>query len=468
MKPNPMHLDRSLIELLALLPLFFLIILISCTGPKKEAPVAKAAPESLVKHPEWSRNANIYEVNVRQYSSEGTLKAFGEQIPRLKKMGVDILWLMPVQPIGEKNRKGTLGSYYSIKDYINVNPEFGTLEDFKNVVKTAHENQMYVILDWVANHSAWDNPWVTEHPDWYAKDTTGQMFAPFDWTDVVELNYENRELWNGMLDAMKFWVTEADIDGFRCDVAMEVPVEFWEFAREELDKVKPMFMLAEAEVPAHHYKAFDMSYAWELHHILNEIAKGKKNAMDLESYFLKQDTLFPADAYRMAFTSNHDENSWQGTEYERMGPAVLTMAVLASTLPGMPLIYTGQESAFNRRLEFFEKDSVDWKNYELAPFYRSLLDLKHRNQALWNGTWGGRMERIPTGNDSTLFAFIREKEGDRIFVIANLSDKVQEGKLLGKKYPGTYSELFTKEEKMFEKNAPVRLKPWEYLVYIKK
>jgi glycosidase len=460
--------DRILTELLAILPLIAIFLLASCAGPKREAPVAKEPPQSLVQHPAWSRNANIYEVNVRQYTPEGTLKAFEAHIPRLKEMGVDILWLMPIFPIGEKNRKGTLGSYYSISDYVAVNPEFGTLEDLKDVVKIAHDNGMYVILDWVANHTAWDHHWIEEHPDWYKKDSLGHMFSPYDWTDVVQLDYDNKELWQGMIDAMKFWVAEAGIDGYRCDVAYMVPVEFWNLCRQELDKIKPVFMLAEAEEPTHHHKAFDMSYAWELHHLMNEIAQGKKNALDLETYFMKQDTLFPEDAYRMNFITNHDENSWKGSEFERMGPAVLTMAVLAHTLPGMPLIYTGQESALTKRLEFFEKDMVDWGSYEMAPFYKTLLDIKHRNQALWNGTWGGELQRIPTGSDSTLFFYFREKEGDAIFVLTNLSDKIQEGKLKGDRYLGNYYELFSREEKAFAKNDVIRLKPWEQRIYVRK
>ena len=468
MNNHPMTLERILPDLLALLPFLALILITACAGPKKEAPVAKEPPVSLVQHPAWSRNANIYEVNVRQYTPEGTLKAFEAHIPRLKEMGVDILWLMPVQPIGVKNRKGSLGSYYSIRDYVAVNPEFGTLEDLKDVVKAAHDEGMYVILDWVANHTAWDHPWTEAHPDWYEKDSLGSMFSPYDWTDVVQLDYDNRELWQGMIDAMKFWVAEAGVDGYRCDVAYMVPVEFWNLCRQELDRIKPVFMLAEAEEPIHHHKAFDMSYAWELHHLLNEIAREKKNALDLETYFLKQDTLFPEDAYRMNFITNHDENSWKGSEFERMGPAVMTMAILVHTLPGMPLIYTGQESAMTERLEFFEKDTVMWHDYELEPFYHALLDLKHRNQALWNGIWGGELQRIATGADSTLFCFLREKEGDAILVLANLSSKVQEGKLKGDRFAGSYTELFSKEEKTFAKNETIRLKPWERGVYVRK
>ena len=469
MKSIKMFVEKIYPLLLLILALGAIPLFISCRGPKKE-PVkpSRPAPESFVVHPEWSRNADIYEVNIRQYTPEGTFKAFSEHLPRLKEMGVDIIWLMPVNPIGVKNRKGSLGSYYSVKDYTEVNPEFGTLDDFKELVKKAHEQGMKVIIDWVANHSSWDNPWITEHPDWYTKDSTGEMVSPFDWSDVADLNYDNKGLWTGMTDAMKYWVKETGIDGYRCDVAGMVPVEFWDQVRAELDKIKPVFMLAEAEDPALQIHAFDMTYAWELHHILNEIAQGKKNATAIETYYLKQDTLYPKDAYRMLFTSNHDENSWNGTEFERMGEGSVCMAVLTATLPGMPLMYSGQESAFNRRLRFFDKDTIDWKDYRLAPFYKALFTLKHSYQPLWNGSWGGTMERISTTADTSIFAFTRVKEGDKIFVIANLSGEVKETKLRGDSYKGSYREWFTGEETIFKKNAAVRMKPWEYKVYVGK
>jgi glycosidase len=463
-----MIISRIFQELILLIPLVLLLFFIACTGPKKEAPAKKELPQSFVAHPEWSRNATIYEVNIRQYTPEGTFEAFLEHIPRLKKMGVDILWLMPVNPVGTKNRKGSLGSYYSISDYKGINPEFGTMDDFKKVVEKAHQEGMKIILDWVANHTSWDHPWITEHPDWYKKDSMGVIVSPYDWTDVAPLDYKNKEVWTGMIDAMKFWIQETSIDGFRCDVAWSVPVEFWDYARVELDKVKPIFMLAEAEGPQYQTKAFDMTYSWELHHLLNSIAKGKKNVKALDSLLIKQDTLYPADAYRMLFTSNHDENSWKGTEFERMGEGSICMAVLTATLPGMPLVYSGQESAFNKRLRFFEKDTIDWKDYRLEPFYQKLFALKHAYQPLWNGSWGGKLERVPTSSDSTVFAFIREKEGDRVFVLANLKGNVQEFKLKGTSFTGHYREWFSEEDAVFESGANIRLKPWEYKVYVLK
>ena len=468
MKIKVMFIDDIFPLLHVIITLAALIAIISCTGPKKEAAVKKSRPQSSVVHPEWSRNANIYEVNVRQYTPEGTFKAFQEHLPRLKQMGVDILWFMPITPIGEKNRKGGLGSYYAVKDYKGINPEFGTLDDFKSVVQQAHQSGMKVILDWVANHTAWDNPWITEHPDWYVKDSTGAIVSPYDWSDAAQLDFKNKEMWAGMFDAMKYWLTETEVDGFRCDVAWNVPIEFWDSARVELDKVRPVFMLAEAEGPKYHTRAFDMSYSWEVHHLMNAIAQGKKNVRSLDSLLVKQDTLYPADAYRMLFTSNHDENSWKGTEFERMGEGSLCMAVLTATLPGMPLIYSGQESAFNQRLRFFEKDTIEWNDYRLAPFYTGLLTLKHSYQPLWNGNWGGEMKRVSTSADTSVMAFIREKEGERIFVITNLSNQVKEVKLRGDIFTGSYKEYFTGEGSSFEKGAAVRLKPWEYKVFIKK
>lgn len=380
---------------------------------------------SKIKHLDWSKNATIYEANIRQFTTEGTFKAFTPHLERLKKMGIDIIWLMPINPIGVKNRKGSMGSYYSIKDYKAVNPEFGTLEDFKNLVNKAHTLGMYVVIDWVANHSAWDNEWVSNHPNWYTKDSLGNMISPFDWTDVADLNFDDKELWDEMISSMKFWLTEADIDGFRCDVAELVPVEFWNKARTELDKIKPVFMLAEAEKPELHINAFDMTYGWDLHFILNSIVKGEKKLADLDIYFQKDTSRFVKSAYRMQFTSNHDENSWKGSEYERMGNFVKTFAVFTATIPGMPLIYNGQESELKKRLLFFEKDTINWKNYELADFYSKLFNLKHTNEALWNNGFGGDFKRITSNCDSLVYAFSRIKNNLKVFVVLNFSENAQ-------------------------------------------
>ncbi|MBE0639169.1 MAG: alpha-glucosidase C-terminal domain-containing protein [Bacteroidales bacterium] len=441
--------------------LAFSLIISGCgqtTSNKVKAPVSK------VTHPEWSQNANIYEVNLRQYTEEGTLGSFIKHMPRLRNMGVDILWFMPIHPIGELNRKGTLGSYYSVQDYKQVNTEFGSIEEFQMVVKLAHELGMYVIIDWVANHTAWDHDWVTRHPDWYAKNEKGEMFYPADWKDVVQLDYNNMEMRDAMIDALKFWITEADIDGYRCDVASMVPTDFWENARMELDKIKPVFLLAEADKEELLMNAFDMDYGWKLHHIANEIAQGKANANDLQRYFDDLDITFPQGAYRMNFTSNHDENTWKGTEFERLGDAAQTFFVLMATVPGMPLIYTGQEAAMDKRLNFFEKDVVDWKDIPLLQFYRTLLNLKKRSQALWNGNAGGPIKRIYTHQDESVYAYTRSKENNTICVILNLSGKETSFQLQGEGYEAIYKNVFSGEAQPISKEQQLTLAPWEYLV----
>ncbi len=434
---------------------------------KQKTQQADQPPVSHVHHPKWSKNANIYEVNMRQYTEEGTIQAFLKHMPRLKNMGVDILWIMPVHPIGEKNRKGPLGSYYSVKDYRAINPEFGSFDDFKAMVDLAHELGMKVIIDWVANHTAWDHAWVSEHPEYYDRDSTGRMYSPYGWSDVVQLDYQNTELRLAMIEEMKFWVKQADIDGFRCDVANEVPVDFWNSARDALNSLKPVFMLAEAENNDLLINAFDMDYGWHFHHLSNLIAKGDTSASVIGRYFDTLARTFPKGAYKMNFTTNHDENSWNGTTFERYGEGNQAFAVLMATVPGMPLVYTGQEAANHKALNFFDRDPVDWKDYPLEDFYRRLLNLKKRNQALWNGDFGGKMLPVKTGNDDKAFAFMREKNGQRVFVILNLSPDSLEVKLAGDAYTGKYTDLFTGKKVTFIADHSLALKPWEYRVYSK-
>jgi len=391
-----------------------LALVVSCA----EAPQEEAEPETPVatRHLEWVRNANIYEVNIRQYTPEGTFKAFSAHLPRLKEMGVDVLWLMPVQPIGKLNRKvvgkDSLGSYYSISDYSAVHPGYGTEAEFKAMVDQAHGLGMKVILDWVANHTAFDHHWTQEHPEFYTRDEKGNISVardmdntPTDWTDVADLNYEAPGLAEAMFGEMRWWIDQFDIDGFRCDVAGFVPNAFWDELRPKLEAVKPLFMLAEWEDPAH-MKSFDMNYGWDLHHRLNQLAQGKVGAKTLDAYFEEQKQKYQKDDIRMYFITNHDENSWNGTEFERMGDHVKSCFALCVGLPGMPLMYSGQEVGLNRRLSFFGKDSIEWGNPALLPFYKGMLQLKHEVPVLWNGNWGGDLERIPTA-DSTVYAFRR-------------------------------------------------------------
>jgi glycosidase len=422
-----------------------------------------------LQHEPWTRNATIYEVNIRQYTPEGTFNAFSQHLPRLQKMGVSILWLMPVNPIGEKNRKGSLGSYYSIRDYMAVNPEFGTMDDFRKLVKKAHKLGMKVIIDWVANHSSWDNPLITAHPEWYKKDSAGRIIPPVaDWTDVAALDYSNAALRQYMNEALAYWIREADIDGYRCDVAGMVPVDYWNHAVPGIRKLKPLFMLAEEEKPAMHDTAFDATYSWELFHVLNDIAGGKKPASQIDSVLSKERRNYPADAYRMRFTSNHDENSWNGTEFERMGEGAKAFAVLAFTFPGMPLIYSGQESAMQRRLKFFDKDTIPWGTYPLEAFYTRLTTLKTRNTLLDAGNTGGDFIKVATANDSAVYAFIRRSPDNQLLVILNLSKVDQSADLKGTDFRGKYQDVFSGDKYNLSSKGQIRLKAWEYLVLEKK
>jgi len=417
--------------------------------------------------PEWSYNKAIYEVNIRQYTEEGNFNAFEKHLPKLKELGADILWLMPINPIGEKNRKGALGSYYSVKDYKSVNPEFGTLEEFKSLVKMIHKMGMYVIIDWVANHTAWDHSWIEEYPDFYTHDSLGNIIAPNpDWTDVADLNYDNKELWKEMIDAMKFWVEECDIDGYRCDVAGMVPIEFWIEARTELQKIKKLFMLAEWDTPEIHL-AFDMSYDWKIHDIMNGIAKKEKTAVDLIQQIEKDKNDFPENSFRMQFTSNHDKNSWNGTVFERLGDGVETFAVLTCVIPDMPLVYSGQEAGNTKRLSFFDKDTIEWKTYELFNIYSKLFELKKNNKALYNGDRRGKMIFLESSDKENIFAFTRTSDGDKIFAMFNLSGQQQQFKITGETLQGSYKNYFTNETELFGNTGTLNLNPWEYRIYTK-
>jgi len=446
--------------------LLVLVFLTSCqTNEKKKQEKNQNQKEVEMEHVDWSKNANIYEVNIRQYTEEGTINAFREHLPRLKEMGVDILWLMPVQPIGELNRKGSLGSYYSVKDYKAVNPEFGSMQDFKNLVNEAHKMGMYVILDWVANHSSWDNNWAVEHPEYYVKNDDGTFHSPFDWTDVIEFDYNNPALRDSMTRALKFWIEEADIDGYRCDVAGMVPTDFWNDAVAQLKQIKPVFMLAEDEDNLSLLEhAFDMNYRWKLLHLMNDMAKGEKNVKDLWAYINWNNQTYAPEDYRMNFITNHDENSWNGTVKERMGDAAKAFAVLTYTIPGMPLIYSGQEAGNEKALRFFEKDTIDWSQIPHQDFYTTLNRLKEQNRALWNGTSGGSIIDISAPGNDNLFAILREKDKNKVVVVINFSDK--ESVFLANSMAafGTYKEVFTNESVKISELTQASMKPWSYLV----
>jgi glycosidase len=423
--------------------------------------------------PEWSKNANIYEVNIRQYTPEGTFEAFRQHLPRLKEMGVEILWLMPIHPISVPKRKGTLGSYYAVSDFRAINPLFGDHEDFQQLVDSVHALDMHIIIDWVPHHTGWDHPWIKDHPDYYNTAENGEIRDPINeetgepwgWTDVAELNLSNQNMRRQIIDDMIYWIEDFNIDGFRVDHAHGVPADYWDEVSKTLAGLnKPLYMLGEGE---HDYLRNDSSfvagYAWKFHHMLNNIAKGENTVNELDT-ILEADRSLYTFGYNMYFTSNHDENSWAGSEFERMGDGHLAFAALCATIDGIPLIYSGQEEPLNKRLEFFEKDTIPFGNYAYQDFYTTLLNLKKENQALWNGLDGGLSKRI---NESDhVYAFIREKEGDKFVGVFNLSDKPQTTQL---NVPvENLMNVFAEKTETIDTSTQIALAPWEYRLYSNK
>lgn len=421
-----------------------------------------------VKHAEWSKNAAIYEVNIRQYTPEGTFDAFSEKLPELKSMGVKILWLMPIHPIGEKRRKGKLGSYYSVKNYKAVNPEFGTEQDFQDLVNKIHAMGMYIILDWVANHTAWDHKWIKENPEFYTHDSTGKIITPVkSWSDVADLNYDNKELRNEMLSAMTYWVSDFNIDGFRCDVASLVPTDFWNTVRDSLEQIKPVFMLAESDDPELHHNAFDMTYAWKYMHVLHEIAAGKADVDTILNIYASEQKNYAKNDYRMIFLTNHDENSWNGTVRERYGKYSEAFTVWQCLFPGMPLIYSGQEAGLNERLAFFKKDTIQWREHKNRGIFTKLLQLKKSNKALWNGEFGGETV-FPKGfQEQGIHGFIRKNEDEQVLAIFNFSDLEKRLKLNSDFIEGSYYDIFQDRSANLTRDDNIILKPFDYKVFVK-
>jgi len=442
----------------------------------KIAPVSDAMMESSV----------IYEANIRNYSPEGTFNEFTKDIPQLKKLGVKVIWLMPVYPISMKRRKATadksieditdpaekkkyLGSYYAITDYTAINPDLGTLADFEKLVKTAHDNGMYVILDWVANHTGWDHKWITEHPEYYEKNKKGEVTDPLNpetgepwgWTDVAHLDYKSKALYEPMTKEMLYWVKEQGVDGFRCDVADNVPTEFWNYAIPKLKEVKPVFMLMESDKEYLFKGQFDMGYGWVAHHLMNDVAKGKKPVADLKKFLAEQPGKYEADDIFMNFTTNHDENAWNGTEYERLDGGTEAFAALTYTMPGMPLIYTGQEYDVKKRIKFFEQDPIDKTMGKMFAVYQKLGKLKNENPALNGGKDAASFKLLPTTDAESVLAFEREKGGKKVIYVANLK-----GSTVGFNMPvaGTYTNYMTGEKVSFTKGQKVEASPWQYWV----
>ena len=430
-----------------------------------------AGRASTVRHPDWSRAAVIYQLNQRQVTPEGTLAAAEEHLPRIRDLGADIVWLMPVNPIGAVNRKGSLGSPYAVQDYFAVNPEFGTMSDLRRFVDTAHGLGLRVILDWVANHTAWDNELVTSHPEWYERDWKGD-FRPtpwWDWDDVIDLDYRHPELRQYMSEAMCHFVREADVDGFRCDVAGFVPLDFWESVRAELEALKPVFLLAEWEARDLHTAAFDASYAWTWNSAIHQIANGRSDLEPLRVYYAWNAKAWPADAMRMTFVSNHDINAWEGTEFEQFGDALEAAVVLSVVGEGIPLIYSGQEAGSDRRLLFFDKDLIEWQGHHpMGDLYRRLFALKKDHPALWNGAWGAPMVRIPNSDEAAVLSFVRHLSGpagdDIVVGIFNFSPVERTVTLGDGPYGGTFVDFTTGRTTEVRPGLVVTLPPWAPLV----
>ncbi|QFT77337.1 alpha-amylase family glycosyl hydrolase [Erythrobacter sp. THAF29] len=446
------------------------LVLASCDT----APTATSyEPEPYVKfeNAEWTRDAVIYQMNTRQFTPEGTFAAAQEHLPRLAEMGVDIVWLMPIHPIGEEKRKGTLGSPYSVKDYRAVNPDLGTEEEFRAFVNRAHELGLKVILDWVANHSAWDNPLVAEHPEWYTRNPEREMMPPegTDWSDVADFDYSQPGLREYMTESLAYWVREFDIDGYRADVAGYVPLDFWETARKQLDAIKPVFMLAEWETRDLHAKAFDATYGWEWKENLQRVAKGEGNANAIRGYYAGQKETWPHAAYRMNYTDNHDQNSWDGVASEIYGPAYEAAIALSFVGPGIPLIYNGQEADLAKQLEFFEKDEIEWKTGRYDSLFRQLIALKTKEPALWNGRYGAQLVDVPNSAPGDVLSFVRGDTGDRVFAVFNLSPRAHDVTFELARHEGTFINALDGTEAIFGPDKGdaygVSLEPWDYRIF---
>lgn len=433
-------------------------------------PKARHLPSSpyRLQQPDWSKDAVIYQVNTRQFSDEGTFDGVVEGLDNIRSLGADIIWLMPIHPIGEKHRKGELGSPYAVKDYYGINPEFGDSDGLRRLIDAVHAKGMKIIIDWVPNHSAWDNPLVSLHPEWYARDYKGD-FRPspwWDWDDIIEFDYSNPALRDYMIDALCYWVREFDIDGFRCDVAGYVPKDFWHQARAALDSIKPVFMLAEWESRDLHEQAFNMTYAWTWNEVMHGIAHGKCSVDKLRKYYSWNERAWPGQAYRMTFVSNHDKNAWDGTQHEQFGEALEAAIVLSVIGEGMPLIHNGQEAGENKRLAFFERDPIEWQPHEIGTLYSRLIALKKQLPALWNGPFGARMIQVPNSAQPAVFSFVRQQGGASVFVVLNLSDSATDVSFSEQLYHGDVDDFFSGQRCHLNAETKLSLEPWDYRLFV--
>lgn len=441
--------------------------LLAASGAGAEGPY-EPRPYVEFENAPWTHDAVIYQINTRQFTREGTFRAAQEHLPRLAEMGVRIVWLMPIHPIGEANRKGSLGSPYAVKDYRAVNPEFGTEADLRAFVEAAHALGMKVILDWVANHSAWDNPLTQSHPEWYLRSPEGTLMPPegTDWSDVVAFDYSSPGLREYMTESLVHWVREFGIDGYRADVAGYVPLDFWETARARLDAVRPVFMLAEWEQRDLHARAFDATYAWAWKEAMQRVARGEADAEAMRGYYAGQNVTWPRAAYRMVYTDNHDQNAWDGVAAEIYGPAYAAAIALAFTGPGIPLIHNGQEADLDRKLAFFEKDAIAWREGRHAELFRRLVALKAAEPALHNGRHGGALVDVPNAAPAKVLSFVRRQGASRVFAVFNLSPEPQAVGFTLARHHGAYVDALSGEAAAFDAaSAPLELPAWGFRIY---
>ncbi|MFT4203918.1 MAG: alpha-amylase family glycosyl hydrolase [Chitinophagaceae bacterium] len=414
----------------------------------------------------WAQGTNIYETNIRQYTTEGSFNAFCRHLPRLKEMGVETLWLMPITPIGVKGRLGTLGSYYACSSYTKINPEFGNEDDFRALIQQAHTLGMKVIIDWVTNHTGQDHEWTTAHPDFYEKDDNGNFREKNGWSDVYDLDYTNPNLRAAMVDAMQYWVKNFDIDGFRCDMAHLVPLDFWMEARKSCDQTKPLFWLAECD-DDQYLNVFDVNYAWRWMHATNALSQNKAQGLNAIVPLLHEDLELLPDACKLWFTSNHDENSWNGTEYEKYGMLARTWAVFTFLFPGIPLIYSGQELPNYKRLAFFEKDHIDWNDDapQLQGFYQAMLHLRKQNPC-FHTTATYRAIAVSHCNDTLAFAL--QQDNNQVLVLFNFSHSETHMVPVQTEYlAGQYTSLFSGISYDLQNSETFCIEPGGYLVYVK-
>jgi cyclomaltodextrinase / maltogenic alpha-amylase / neopullulanase len=398
------------------------VFLASCVlGQQPSRDVSKETARSSQ---DWIRDAVIYQIWQRAYSQKGDFNSITADLDRLKTLGVDVLWLMPVHPIGQLKKKGTIGSPYAVQDYYGLNPDYGTPADLKRLVAEAHKRGLKVIIDIVANHTAWDNKLIKSNPEFYKKNEKGEIVPPVaDWADVAGLDYSKPAVRKYMIENLKSWVRDYDLDGFRCDVALMIPTDFWEEARVEVDKIKSnTIWLAEAEKPDLLVKAFDLDYGWEFHHAMDKAIHGTAPASAVRKVWEDQRAVFPKNAIRMRFSDNHDERRAIARFGEK---GALAAQALMFTMDGVPLVFNGMEVGDTTESGWpalFEKMPIFWETKARRPefprFYSSMIALRKSSAALRRGdlTW------LQNSDEGRVLTFSRKAGNDEVLVAINMTN----------------------------------------------